>query len=214
VLVVDGAGGTAEASSAVATAVEQAQVPLYVRSFAWTHGVGRGISDMTDMEHAQVQAALLADRIRRYRAKAPGLPVYLIGYSAGANVALEATRHLDPNSLERIILLAPAVATDYDLRPAFAASRQGIDVFTSRRDRFFLGLGTSIIGTADGKSGVPPAGRVGFDMPPIPAAVPGPVPNLRQYSWDWSVAWSGNLGGHAGSLRPDFFRAYVLPLLR
>src|SRR5437588_7053361 len=53
VLVVDGAGGQPEATRVVAKAVKDAEVPLLVRPLDWTHGVGLGVNDMTDVEHAR-----------------------------------------------------------------------------------------------------------------------------------------------------------------
>jgi pimeloyl-ACP methyl ester carboxylesterase len=213
VLVVNGAGGTPEAVNAVAAAVEQSGTPLYVRTFAWSHPRGVGLADMTDIEHARTQGRLLAAHIAWYRSTYPSLPIYVVAYSAGSHVALAAARSLEPNSVERMVLLAPAVAADYDLRPALAASRQGMDVFTSERDRFYLGVGTRVVGTADGKLSVPPAGRGGFDTPPLTGADAALAQRLRQHPWDASVAWAGNNGSHDGSLRPAYFRAYVLPLL-
>ena len=213
ILVVDGAGGQPDATRVVAKAVKDAGTPLLVRSFNWTHGAGLGVSDMTDVEYARAQGRCLAAHIVANRASAPDVPIYLIGYSAGAHVALEATRWIESNSVERTLLLAPAVAADYDLRPALIASRQGVDAFTSQRDRFFLGLGPRLVGTADGKFFVPPAGRVGFDPPPLSPADAALAQRLRQHPWDSSVAWSGNAGSHAGTLNAAYFRAYVLPLL-
>jgi hypothetical protein len=213
VLVADGAGGAPEAARAVAGAVEESGTPLYVRSFAWTHGQGRGLADMTDVEHARTQARLFAEELCRCRTACPNRPIYVLAYSAGAHVALEATRWLEPNSLERIVLLAPAVSADYDLRQALTVARQGVDAFTSKRDRFYLGLGAGLVGTADGKRGVPAAGRVGFDMPPLTGADAVLASRLHQHPWDPSVAWTGNVGNHAGSLRRDYLQGYVLPLL-
>jgi pimeloyl-ACP methyl ester carboxylesterase len=214
VLVADGAGGVPEALHALEEAVKETRAPLYIRSFDWTHGQGRGVRDMADAEHSRAQGRRLAAEIAWYRGACPSTPVYVLAYSAGTHVALEAARWLPPDSLERIVLLAPAVAADYDLRPPLAAARQGVDAFTSDRDRFYLGIGTRVVGTADGKNGVPPAGRVGFDVPPVA----GPTDacllrRLRQHPWEPSVAWSGNTGTHSGSLAPQYFRAYVLPLL-
>jgi hypothetical protein len=183
VLVADGAGGDPEAFDAAVTAVRQTGTPLCVRSFDWTHGRGRGVRDMTDGENARAQGRRLAQHIACYRAA---------------------------DSLERIVLLAPAVAADYDLRPALLTARQGVDAFTSERDRLVLGLGTRAVGTADGKRGVPPAGRVGFDAPPADACL---LTRLHQHPWDPSIAWTGNRGTHAGSLNPQYFRTLVLPLL-
>jgi pimeloyl-ACP methyl ester carboxylesterase len=212
VLVADGAGGAHEASLALAAAVKKAGLPLTVTSFNWTHGVGRGIADMTDVEHAREEAEQLAGMIRRYRARDPNVPIYLVGYSAGAHVALEATRWLEPKSIERMILLAPAVASDYDVRPALAVSRDGIDAFISERDRLYLRLGTDLVGTADGQRGAAAAGRVGFDAPTVGASDPL-ARQLRQHPWNPSVAWTGNDGSHGGSLSGPYVRAYLLPLL-
>lgn len=208
VLVVDGAGGNPVAAATVAEAVRKSGDPLAVLPFDWSHGRGQVLADMTDVEYAQEQGRRLAEHICRYRAGNPQSPVYLVGYSAGAHVALEAAGRLPPNTLERLILLAPAVAADYDLRPALAAARQGVDAFISERDRLYLGLGTGVLGTADGQRGVPAAGRVGFDPPA--AGLSG---RLRQHPWDPAVAWTGNEGTHAGTLRAAYLRAYVLPLL-
>lgn len=213
VLVVDGAGGDQAASRAIANVVEDSRLPLYVRSFEWTHGVGRGVADMTDVNHARIQAKRLAGHVGWYRTHWPHTPIYLVAYSAGTMVTLEAAQGLESNSVERIVLLAPAVSADYDLRCALFAARQGVDVFTSERDRLYLDFGTRLVGTADGKRGVPAAGRVGFDMPVTPNPDPLLTSRLRQHPWDPSVAWTGNSGDHDGALRSKYLRAYVLPLL-
>ncbi len=212
VIVVEGAGGNPVASRTVTAAVKWYRLPYYVRSIDWTHGPGLGVADMTDVEHSETEGQRLARQISDFRTRFPGMPIYIVAYSAGAQVALEATQRLEPDSLERIILLAPAVAADYDLRPALVAARRGVDAFTSERDGFYLGLATTIVGTADGEFGVPAAGRVGFDLP-----LAGPdlalAGRLHQHPWDRSMVWTGYNGEHSGTLRPAFFRAYVLPLL-
>jgi hypothetical protein len=213
VLVLDGAGGYPEATGALTRAVMQDRVPLRVIPFEWTHGVGRPLADMTDVDHARAQALQLAADIRHYREVMPATPISLVGYSAGAFVVLEATKSLEPDTLERIVLLAPAVGADYDLGPAAMRARQGIDVFTSRRDQFFLGLGTGIVGNADGTTSAPTAGRVGFDPPPLATSQGCVAQRIRQYPWDPGVAWTGNFGGHSGTLRRDYLRTFVVPLL-
>ena len=211
VIVTNGAGGNTEASRALVTALEKSRVPLSVRTFEWTHGVGRAVTDMTDFEHAQEQGRLLAEQIITYRAAHPNTPIYLVGYSAGTHVTLEATRWLDPNTVERVILLAPAVSSEYDMSATLAAARQGVDVYTSQRDRLYLGTGTDIVGTADGLRGVAAAGRVGFDPPsPLDSML---AMRLRQHPWNRNGAWTGNDGSHAGPLQSTYLRAYILPLL-
>jgi hypothetical protein len=207
VIVVDGSGGYQIAPKAVGMAVEAAKLPLFVRSFDWTHGTGRGLADMTDTEHSRQEGLRLASHLVWYRTNYPQLPVYVLGHSAGCNIILEATRSLPANTVEHIVLLAPAVSAGYDLRHAVTVSKCGIDVFTSDRDVFILGFGTRIVGTADGVRGEAAAGKVGFDQ----AQMYGD--RLRQHAWDESVAWTGNLGGHSDSLMRGYLRAYVLPLL-
>jgi pimeloyl-ACP methyl ester carboxylesterase len=206
VIVVDGSGGYQIAPKAVAMAVTASRLPFYVRSFDWTHGTGRGLADMIDTEHAREEGQRLAANIQWYRTYYPQMPVYLMGHSAGCNIMLEAARSLQPGSVEKMVMLAPAVSANYDLRQALAVSRCGIDVFTSERDTLILGFGTKLVGNADGVRG-PAAGRVGFDDNPTYCG------RLRQHPWDSSMASTGNLGGHSDSLMRRYLRAYVLPLL-
>ncbi len=212
VLVVDGAGGYQNAPRSIAEMTDALHLPLHVRSFDWTHGRGRGVADVVDLGYSRCQAALLAEEISRYRGTFPGMPIYLVGFSAGCAVALQAAERLPPDTLERIVLLAPAVSANYDLRGALASARLGIDVFTSDRDRFWLGVGTGVVGTADGTRD-PAAGRVGFRPPVLSPDETRLAGRLHQHSWDECVAWTGSDGGHADSLRPAFLKAYVFPLL-
>lgn len=202
VLVLDGAGGFPEASNSIMRVVDRTRMPVSVRRYEWSHGMGRGLADMVDTNHSQQEARRLAADINWYRANYPAFPVVVVGYSAGAFVSLEAMRFVPPGSVDNLVLIAPAVAANYNLGPALLASRRGIDVFSSEQDTLFLGLGTAVVGTADGKNGVPPAGRVGFDMQD---------PRIRDHAWNPSVAWTGNHGSHSGPLQPDYLKAYVLP---
>ena len=125
---------------------------------------------------------------------------------------LAAAEGLPPGSVERIILLAPAVSTDYNLRPALRTACKGIDVFYSERDTLALGLGVGIVGTTD-RRWSPAAGRVGFQ--PCPQTTEDAIlfGKLRQHPWDPTVIWTGNNGGHYATYQPCYLRYYVLPLL-
>jgi pimeloyl-ACP methyl ester carboxylesterase len=212
VIVANGAGGWQTAPRAIAAAVDELRLPLYVRSFDWGHGRGRALADVVDVAHSRCQGRHLAQEVCRYRAACPGVPVYLVGYSAGSAVVLAAAEHLPANSLERVVLLAPAVSSSYDLRRALFATSGGMDVFISERDRYYLGLGTGVVGTADGRREAA-AGRVGFRLPALQPGEEALAARLRQYPWVPSVAWTGHEGEHAGSLQPAYLKAFVLPLL-
>jgi hypothetical protein len=85
-------------------------------------------------------------------------------------------------------------------------------LFSSERDRFWLGLGTRVFGTTDGRH-EPAAGRSGFAPPALCPAETALAARLHQHPWEACVRWTGNQGGHTGSLSPAFLKAYVLPLL-
>jgi pimeloyl-ACP methyl ester carboxylesterase len=220
VFVADGSGDYRTTSRVLCEAVSACSAPLRIETFVWSHGYGRMLIDHVDhcnhLEEGRRLAALIAAAAGpAQNAGTCDNPhgVYLVGHSSGGAVVLAAAEAAPPGSIERIVLLAPAVSHLYDLRPALRTVRQGIDVFISRRDVGALVLGTGIAGTADRRLAAA-SGHVGFT--PI-LSCPGDeqlYTKLRIHPWDPSVAWTGNRGSHYGTLEPGFMRAYVLPLLR
>jgi pimeloyl-ACP methyl ester carboxylesterase len=212
VFVADGSGDYRTTSTALCEAVRACGAPLRVETAVWSHGYGRMLIDQVDhcnhLEHGQRLAACIAAA----RQSCPERAIYLVGHSSGSAIVLAAAEAAPPGSIERIVLLAPAVSRKYDLRPALRSVRQGIDVFISRRDVGALVLGTGIVGTAD-RRWAAAAGHVGFT--PILTCPDDELlyAKLRTHPWDRSVAWTGNSGSHYGTLGQGFMRAYVLPLL-
>src|SRR5262249_29422397 len=145
--------------------VYQDCLPLHVHTLEWSHGYSRIFADHLDVEHSRAEGQKLAEQIVCYRRDlGTALPVYIVAHSAGSMPTLAAAEFLPPDSVDRIILLAPSVSENYDLRPALRSARLGVDVFYSRADRAYLGLGMAIVGTADGQR-APASGRVGFRVP-------------------------------------------------
>jgi pimeloyl-ACP methyl ester carboxylesterase len=212
VFVADGAGGFHAPSESLRKAFQVEEVPLEVEMVAWSHGYLRVLADEIDYCHAREEGQRLALQIAAYRRNCPNGEIYLLGHSAGSAVVLAAAETLAPGSVDRIILLSPSVSTNYDVKPALRASRGGIDVFYSERDTGYLGVGVSLVGTAD-RLGGPAAGRVGFRLRADTEADAALYARLRQHPWHPAVAWTGNAGGHYDSHRVAFLRAYVLPLL-
>jgi pimeloyl-ACP methyl ester carboxylesterase len=213
VLSADGAGGWEATSEALQSAVEEAGLSLYVEPVDWSHGFGRVFSDQMDFGHAQCEGQRLAGRIAALRREHPEWDIYLVGHSAGCAVVLSAAGDLPANTVKRVVLLAPSVSADYDLRPALRGSRDGIDVFFSSRDVFYLGLGVAVTGTADRRWSSPAAGRTGF-RPILEGCQDAPLyAKLRQHGWDPCVEWTGNRGGHYDAYKSSYLRSYVLPLL-
>jgi pimeloyl-ACP methyl ester carboxylesterase len=211
VIVCDGSGDFRTLSTGLARAVSAARMPLYVETFVWSHGYGRYVIDHTDHCNHIEMGRILAARVCAYRRAYPNLRIYLVAHSAGNAVALAAAERLPPDTLDRIVLLAPSVSPGYDLRPALASSREGIDAFVSERDRVVLGVAMYVVGTADRCVG-PAAGHVGFRPVVYNPADAALYSRLRQHAWHPAVSWTGNEGGHYGNNRATFLGPYVLPL--
>lgn len=212
VFVADGSGDFRTTSKMLCEAVRACHAPLSIETFVWSHGYGRMLVDHVDHCNHLEEGRRLASLVIAARQSCPERRIYLVGHSSGSAVVLAAAETVPPGSIERIVLLAPAVACDYDLRPSLRFVRQGIDVFISRRDIGPLGVGTAVAGTSDRRWSAA-SGRVGFA--PI-LTCPGDellYAKLRTHPWDRCVVWTGNRGSHYGTLEPDFVRAYVLPLL-
>jgi pimeloyl-ACP methyl ester carboxylesterase len=188
------------------------QVPLEVHSFHWTHGYCRIVSDQMHASHVRREGRRLADLVQSCRAESPDRPIYLVGHSAGCGVVLTAAEELPPGSVERVVLLAPAVSVKHDLRPVLACACQGVDVFYSHHDWVCLGIGVLVAGTTD-RCWTLAAGKVGFQPVAFGPEDEALFRKLRQYPWDASLSWTGHKGGHYGPYQPGFLRTFVLPLL-
>jgi hypothetical protein len=213
VIVLDGAGGFEAASRTIGKTASECKIPLEIHCFHWTHGFCRVFSDQIHAAHVRRQGKKLAELLLICRRQAPDRPIYLLGHSAGCGVALTAVETLPPNTLERMVLLAPAVSCKHDLRAALRSSCQGVDVFISSHDWACLGLGTTLMGTTDRCWLSAAAGRVGFQPIVTCPEYEALYAKLRQYPWDSSLMWTGHKGGHYGSYQPGFLRAFVFPLL-
>jgi hypothetical protein len=153
--------------------------------------------------------AELADRISRWHRVHPGSRIVVIAHSAGAGVAMGALAKLERGIVVGpVVLLAPDLSPDFDLRPALRHAGV-IHVFYSRRDDFFLGLGTTIAGTYD-HAHCEAAGRDGFTLAGL-----SPFEKARViqhvYEDDWLSL--GNGGGHFDWLAEEFVAAVIEPII-
>jgi hypothetical protein len=215
VFTADGAGNYQGLSNSLKDVVMEDHLPLHVHTFEWSHGYRRIIADHVDAAHAREEGKRLAEEILCYHRQGPesALPISIVAHSAGSQVALVAAEYLPPDSLDHIILLAPSVSANYDIRPALRCARQGVDVFYSRADRAYLGFGVAVLGTSDG-SRSPVSGRVGFSVPDNSAAPDASLyVRLRQHPWEESLRWTGHNGGHFTVREGGYLRAVVVPLL-
>ena len=209
VYILDGAGGSGWTPTVLRHLLSE--LPYEFHHFRWGHGYMQIIRDLTNRTNLRKRSEELANLIREYKKKYPERKVYVIAKSAGTAPAVMALSQLEANTVERAILLAPAISPRFDLSKALAATKQELYSFWSPHDHFYLGLGTSLFGTADG---VPcrAAGLTGFVRPDESQHNPH-YAKLQEVKWQPSMMLLGHLGGHPGNSMPPFMRRYILPLL-
>lgn len=214
VFVVDGIGGMDLLCSAAVRHWPTAGVAHEIRPFRWSHGTCHYLHDLQDPENVLWKSQKLAAQVREVIAASPDRPVYLVGRSGGSGVVLSAAAQLPPGSLERIVLISPAVSPHYDLCPAFRATRKEIVCFSSANDQVILNWGTSVFGTVDRVYG-PSAGLYGFHEPaPEDAESCELYRRLVHIPWNAGMIWDGHPGFHCTALATGFQTRHVAPWLR
>ena len=121
VFIVGGVGGFDVLGSSAQKALPKAGVRHEIREFVWTHGWGQIFKDLQDTPHLLHKADELTSEVRRQKAQHPEQPIYLVGKSGGTALVLAAAEQLPPQTVERIVLLSPAVSRAFDLSAAFSA---------------------------------------------------------------------------------------------
>jgi hypothetical protein len=214
VVVADGVGGFDLCGTALVHVLRALELPYMVKVVSWGHGLGRWHADLTNASNRDLRAGEIAVMIQNFRRDNPALPVFVVGKSGGTGLIVKALEHLPGGTVERAVLLAPALSPTYDLTAALAAVHREMVVFWSPLDVIVLGLGTRIFGTIDRIKSVS-AGLVGFRGPAAAEADrQSDYGKLRQVRWRAEMATTGHLGGHVGTDNPAFLRKYVVPLLR
>lgn len=152
----------------------------------------------------------LARRIQDYQRDYPGRPVWLVGHSGGGAMSVLTAEALPEDSpIAGAILLGPALSPRYSVRPALRRTRHGIWNFHSHGDWLFLGVGTLLCGTLDGRHS-PAAGFVGFRHDDATSAE---HPPLVQIPYGLAMLSAFNAGGHFGYANRVFVAEHVAPIV-
>jgi hypothetical protein len=210
IFVANGAGDLRGTTEGFCAAVEECKLPYRVETFCWSCCPGPGLADLVNGYNHKVQGELLASKCIAWRANHPHDRICLVGHSAGAAVVLAAAEHLPSCYLDHVILLAPAISSHFDVRPALKGVRCGIDVYYSHHDCFLPPLW--IFGVADHRW-VKLAGIAGFRCQKDSEEAEALCACLHQHKWDPEMKEAGHHGGHFGWTGKDFIKAYILPLL-
>jgi pimeloyl-ACP methyl ester carboxylesterase len=215
VISLDGVGGYNWGPRWLRSGLDEAGIRSAILIYDWSRGPGgMFVADLMDETHNRAAADNLAQLVATYVAAMPNRPVTLIGHSGGAAVVVWALEAMPPNcQVARVILLAPALAPDYDLTKALRAVRGRLYAMYSQADVGFMAAGTAVFGTMDRRHSVS-AGLVGFSLPPALAAE-GRIEyaKVRLVRWTPELLKSGNYGGHMGWTTTRFARDFIAPIL-
>ena len=163
-----------------------------------------GILNLRAAERNRDVARRLAADITQWRREHPEQLLYLMGYSGGGGVASLVLKELpDDVSVDRVILIAPAISRDFDIiRLAADHVTEFVINFSSEKD-LQVGLGTRYFGTIDRKYEYA-AGFDGFA-----------ADSERLAHWQWSEADGsfGHHGNHVAYLGRRWQRAFLLPAI-
>jgi len=213
VLILPGIEGRSLLNVSVMAGLLDAGLPYAMEIVDWTTGfILLAIYHLRAWKRNYLVAGRIVERVVEYRRKYPGRPVWLIGHSAGGAMALRAAELLSGRQkLTGIVLLAPAMSSRYSCEAAIARTERGIWNFYSAGDVLFLGFGTIVFGTFDGRHG-PSAGCIGFDHRTEPRVAI--ECRLRQIPYRLQMISQFNLGGHFGCVHRVFVAETIAPILQ
>ena len=215
-IVLPGIEGASVFNSNIAQGLVTGGVPTAIEVDDWTTGVSPlFLYHLQDLARNRRHARRLADRIVAYQDRYPGRPVNLIGHSGGGAMALMTLEELPAGrSANCVVLIAPAISPDYDLRTALSRVNAGVWNFHSPYDELFLVAGTSVFGTIDRRY-ESSAGAFGFELPETltTAEMQLRAAKLHQVTFDTDMMRDGNLGGHFGATAIPFVSHHIAPLL-
>jgi len=207
VLLVPGVGGNLPQYGGLRDAIRKSRPDTRIETFTWGAPLPLFVLNFSAEGIHQGAEENLARKIAKIP---PNRRVSIIGHSAGCGVTLGALALLKQTPrVSNVILLAPSVSPQYDVRPALPAVIGKIHVFFSHNDDFYLSWRTSTFGTYDGiKSKA--AGNLGFDLSSLT-----PAETARVMQHEFNPQWEslGNDGSHYGCLSGRFAAQVLVPLL-
>ncbi len=202
-LILPGVGNTRFHLAGFVAATE-AQLPSFAVEVRTWGEPFMTIRNLRAYERNVATAASIAAEIADWRRAHPDAPFYLVGYSGGGGMATLVTAALPADiSIDRLVLVAPAIAPDYPIATAVVPHvREFVANYASERD-LQVGWGTRTFGTIDRKHTVS-AGAIGFAAEDE---------RLLQYRWSAADVPFGHAGNHLAYLNPRWQAAKLLPAL-
>ena len=205
-----GVSGECRVDHELVQGLRAGNVPADIQIYDWTCN-DPGIPALRAYARNQEQAQKIADRLIQEFHADPSRKFYLTSHSGGAGVAIWTLEKLPPDvKVETVLLLAPALSSQYDLSKGLRHVRGKIYVFYSSMDTLVLSIGTRTFGTIDGLY-TDAAGVSGFVKPASGDAAQ--YAKLVQKAYDPLWVRYGNIGDHLGPTATPFAKAVLAPLL-
>lgn len=216
VIILPGIEGHSRWNRAIRRGLLQAGVPYAIEIHDWTRGPCWYFWNLRDRRRHQQQAECIAAKIVDYRERYPGRPVYLVGHSGGGAMTAFALDQL-PDGVKATggIMLVAALSPWFSLQSALGHTERGLWNYSAHGDLLFVGLGTTLFGTCDGRH-APAAGLVGFHRSACGAIRENgesEAPSLRQMWFHWKMLRDFNIAGHLSCVNPRFVRNWIAPIL-
>jgi hypothetical protein len=179
-----------------------AKLPHRAVHFRWQHGPKALLTfaDLWRTSHHQGSADRLAGMIRETRMRYPGEPIHVMAHSAGSAITAYALERLTlEEAITSAVFVGSGLSPGYDLTACMKRCRAGMLTVESWLDFFYLGIGTSVLGSCDRHWG-PAAGMVGFRAE---------YPRLTRIRWRPRFVREGWIGGHLSEASPWFVRGTI-----
>jgi pimeloyl-ACP methyl ester carboxylesterase len=214
-IVLPGIWGEQPVDYGIVNGLQDGDIPSAIEMYDWTAGAFWLVYNLRAIEHNRSEARKIAAKIVAYQDRFPGRPVHLVGYSGGAGMAVLTLEALPADrKVTSAILLAPSLASNYDLRPALSHTSGFLSNFYSPLDLPILMVLTTAFGTTEGEHTIA-AGAIGFQAPGKPGSQQRRFfeSHVRQQSYNLGMLTNGHCGGHFGWTGRAFIAQHVAPLL-
>ena len=214
VFLLDGVGGFEIAPLLVRRALRQSGDSLGTVVYHWQRGVtGEIFTDLMWLRRNRVMAAQLARKLLAFRRSHPHTTMHVMAFSGGAGVATFAMEHLRGRArIDTLVLACPAMSPTYNLAGALRSVTRAY-ALVSARDKFLLGLGTTLFGTTD-RVHTRAAGLTGFKIPRDASADQRRAyARLREVHWIPELRQLRHYGGHTDWANVAFLRCHLVPML-
>lgn len=212
VLVLPGiAAGPTDTDTLVPT-LRDSVLPWGISYYDWP-GMVPGSAYALDQEMSREKAREIAGWIHDYRRDYPERPVFVVGHSGGAAIAVFVAEEINPDEpLAGLVVLATPLSPRYDLTRALAGAGGRMLSCYSPEDGlldFLVLVGRNFDGTRE-----KPAGEVGFELPgQADVRRVNAFRGLSQLRWDDTMRAYNHDGGHEGWTRPAWVRKFLVPRL-